>query len=176
MAFINRYDEPKKKPKTFNFFHLFISLIILTVIIIAISNLGDESSNKTNDDTQKTETKVLTPNEQAEIDAQAKAEAEAGKELDADIKYDSTTLIITNKETQDWTGCRIVLNSKIIGSDYSHQVNGVIGEDNSYIILMNEFAKKDGTRFNPYYTKVKNLFISCDVEGNQRDAYYETGE
>ena len=112
----------------------------------------------------------------AKADAEAGEKAEATKELDAEVRFSSTAFMIKNKESKNWTNCKFVLNGKLFGSDYTYNSSmGIIAQD-SVIIPMNEFPKSDGTRFNPFSMKAKNLFISCDVVSNHRTGYYIISE
>ena len=111
----------------------------------------------------------LTPEQEA------KAEADA-KELDADIRLSSTAIKIENKETQNWTNCKFVLNGKLFGNDFTYKTTAGIIANDSVIVPMNEFTKSDGTRFNQYTTKAKNLFFSCEVGSSHRTGYYALSE
>lgn len=123
----------------------------------------------------------------ADAEAKAKAEAdkkvqeeaqkaEVTKELDAEVRFSTTAFMIKNKESKDWANCQFVLNGKLLGSDFTYKSSEGIKANDSIIILMSDFTKSDGTMFNVYTTKPKNLFISCDVGSNHRTGYYAISE
>lgn len=152
-------------------------------------NEGDNNFSLTADNHGKTFSiskkliRKLTQEEVSKKDVELKqkadeeeAKAEVAKELDAEVRFSSAAFMIKNKETQNWTSCKFVLNGKLFGSDFTYKTTTGINANDSIIISMNEFTKGDGTRFNSYSTKAKNLFISCDVEGNHRTGYYTISE
>ena len=114
--------------------------------------------------------------QEAEAKAQAEAKAEAEKELDAEVRFSDVAFRIKNKEAKDWANCKFVLNGKVFGSDYTYKTTAGIVANDSIIVAMREFTKGDGTRFDPYSTKAKNLFLSCDVGANHRTGYYTISE
>lgn len=113
---------------------------------------------------------------EAETKAQAEAKAEAEKELDAEVRFSDVAFMIKNKETKNWTNCKFVLNGKVFGSDYTYKTTAGIVANDSVIVAMRDFTKGDGTRFDPYSTKAKNLFLSCDVGDNHRTGYFTISE
>lgn len=147
---------------------------------------SEESASQTPGSTQ-TETKQLSSEELARKAEEAAAEkkraneekakeAEAAKELDADVRFSSTAVMIKNNESKNWTGCKFVLNGKLFGSDFTYKTTEGIDAKDSIIILMDDFTKSDGTRFDPYSTKAMNLFLACEVGSNHRTNYYTFSE
>ena len=183
-----------------------VAKVIVTLLIIGFYTMvfaagGSGTQTKTTDDKKATTveaTKTLTPEEQAKKDAddaaekkqadeakakqeaeakaQAEAKAEAEKELDAEVRFSDVAFMIKNKEAKDWANCKFVLNGKVFGSDYTYKTTAGIVANDSIIVAMREFTKGDGTRFDPYSTKAKNLFLSCDVGANHRTGYYTISE
>jgi len=164
--------------------------IVLFYAIFFAAGDDSNSTTKTTDNkivSTAEPTKTLSAEEEASAkkkaeeekikkDTEEKAKAEAAKELDAEIRFSSTAFQIKNKEAQDWTGCKFVLNGKVFGSDYTYKTTAGINANDSVIIPMNEFTKGDGTRFNQFSTKPKNLFLSCEVNNNHRTGYYAISE
>jgi len=175
---------------------IFGGAFILFIILIGITAPKTDQPNK--EQTATETAKTLTPEEQAKKDAddavakkladearakqeaeakaQAEAKAEAEKELDAEVRFSDVAFMIKNKEAKDWSNCKFVLNGKVFGSDYTYKTSEGIVANDSIIVAMREFTKGDGTRFDPYSTKAKNLFLSCDVGANHRTGYYTISE
>jgi len=176
---------------------IFTGAIILFFILVGVTASKTNTTNDKKATTAET-TKTLTPEEQAkkeaddalakkqadeakaqkeaEAKAQAEAKAEAEKELDAEVRFSDVAFMIKNKEDKDWANCKFVLNGKVFGSDYTYKTSEEIVANDSVIVAMREFTKGNGTRFDPYATKAKNLFLSCDVGANHRTGYYTISE
>lgn len=92
--------------------------------------------------------------------------------LDLTIRFSSLGIQITNNESLELSDCLLNLNPGLIRSGYTYQIK-LISAGDTFPVLFDEFTKSDGTRFNYYDTKPKDLFIVCtDTSGNSRDNYY----
>ena len=76
------------------------------------------------------------------------------KDLNAEVRFSDTQFMITNKDTYNWTNTKFKIND-----NFSLEA-GTINAGAVYTVGMAQFAKSDGTRFNPFQMKVLNIFIS----------------
>jgi hypothetical protein len=83
--------------------------------------------------------------------------------LSGDVKYNNFTFGITNTENRDWNNCHLTLNSNYHypGPAFSDKA-GPITSGEKVNIPASQFAKKDGTRFNPLLIKPQSLNIDCN--------------
>lgn len=91
-------------------------------------------------------------------------------DLEATVKFSEEAFLITNDEDRTWTDCQFKINPSLFG-DYTYKYDELTAHD-SLIIPFREFTKGDGTRFNSYATKAKELSISCKVNGVLSFGYY----
>jgi transcription initiation factor TFIIIB Brf1 subunit/transcription initiation factor TFIIB len=87
--------------------------------------------------------------------------ASTSKDLSAQVTWSSTQFKITNNDSFDWTNVRIRVNSK-----YTLTTNTMTAGE-TYTVGMAQFADDSGNRFNPFQTKVLNIFI-----GAKQGTYY----
>lgn len=85
-------------------------------------------------------------------------------DLNASVKFTETQFIITNRDNFDWTNVELDVNSGIVKSGYVLKTQRMKAGE-VYTVGAMQFAKGDGTRLNPFTTKVLNLSISCDTPG-----------
>lgn len=94
-------------------------------------------------------------------------------ELDAGITYDGTQFIITNNDNFDWTDVVFDLNATgAFSSGYILHAD-LIRSGNTYTVGAMQFAKSDGTLFNPFTTKPISINITCKADG--KDGYWSGG-
>jgi hypothetical protein len=109
---------------------------------------------------------------QASTSATAQPTKASEHELDAIVKFNETAFLITNNEKDNWNDCQFEINSGgLFSNGYTYKQNELKAHD-AIIIPYREFAKGDGTRFNPYTTKAQSLFISCKVNGVLSSNYF----
>ena len=77
---------------------------------------------------------------------------------------------ITNNDDYDWTSVKFMINSGIISDGYVLK-HSRIEAKNTYKVGVLQFAKSDGTRFNPLTIKLQKIYIFAD-QGNC-DLYWE---
>jgi hypothetical protein len=92
--------------------------------------------------------------------------------LNANISFDGSQFAIKNNDTFDWTNVKLELNSGIIRGGYTLRAQ-LIEAGQTYTVGAMQFTKGDGTRFNPFTTKPKDIFISCDTPRGK--GYYSGG-
>jgi len=167
--FINKKIKDKKKKIIFIASSIIACLVITSFWFVKINNdhkvaqqkseqerIVKEARDQENKKKREEENKA-----KAQRDQEAKAkQSEETKDLDASVNYNELAFKIQNNEDKNWVNCRLSLNSK-----YEYRVNGIAKKD-SLIISYSDFAKSDGTRFNIFETKVKDLSISCSNEGS----------
>jgi len=85
-------------------------------------------------------------------------------DLDATVVFTGTQFVISNHNNYDWTNVKLEINSGIIRGGYTLRA-GRISAGQTYTVGAAQFSKSDGTRFNPFTHKVKNITITCDDFG-----------
>lgn len=83
-------------------------------------------------------------------------------DLEASIKFTGTQFIITNNDSFDWKNVELEINPGILKSGYKLNA-GLISAGKTYTVGAMQFAKPDGTRFNPFSIKPQSMSISCDT-------------
>lgn len=96
--------------------------------------------------------------------------SQPAKTLSARIRFDGTQFTITNNNTFNWTNVKFELNSGILKGGYILR-QGRIKAKNTYTVGALQFAKSDGTRFNPFTMKPQSIFIFADQ--GSCDLYWE---
>jgi hypothetical protein len=81
--------------------------------------------------------------------------------LKAKVSFDGSQFFITNQGITDWDFTELTLNS-----DYRLYA-GNIKANTEYSVGSMQFSKNDGTRFNPFLTKPKEMIISCQADGKK---------
>jgi hypothetical protein len=76
--------------------------------------------------------------------------------LQANIRFDGTQFTITNNGNSDWINVHFTLNIA-----YTLDAS-LIQAGHSYTVGAMQFAKSDGTRFDPFTTKPTEIWIDCD--------------
>jgi len=84
------------------------------------------------------------------------------EELKATVRFTGTQFVITNNDAFDWTDLKMEINSGLISSGYVLRVDRMSAGE-TYTVGALQFAKSDGTRFNPFTTKPQNLSIWADT-------------
>ncbi len=78
------------------------------------------------------------------------------------VSFTGTQFTITNNDTFDWTNCKLEINGGLIRSGFIYRAE-LIEQGKGYTIGAMQFAKSDGTRFNPAVVKPLKFFIYCDT-------------
>jgi len=93
-----------------------------------------------------------------------KTEVVQTKTLSAEITFDGSQFIITNNDNYTWTSVKFMLNSGIISDGYVLRYSRIEAKT-TYTVGTLQFAKSDGTRFNPITMKPQSIVILAD-QGN----------
>lgn len=134
----------------------FLGLIFLTPVIliwimafaVGLSGTDTEESKPDNSTSATQSTPSSTP---------VSTEYETCT-LNADVKYSTTQLEVTNFGNFDWTDVVIKINSGLLSGGYQYKT--VIEAGTTYTIGLMQFADSKGNRFNPYELKIQNIFIT----------------
>ncbi len=78
-------------------------------------------------------------------------------ELSASVRFDGAQFIIKNNNDYSWHDVQFTLNS-----DYKLTAS-LIEANTEYTVGAMQFAKSDGTRFNPFTQKVIHMFIYAET-------------
>jgi len=98
----------------------------------------------------KTEKKPETPSKPLYVD------------LNASVRFTGTQFIITNNDTFDWRNAELEINPGLLKSGYKLNA-GLMSTGQTYTVGAMQFAKPDGTKFNPFLIKPQSINISCDT-------------
>ncbi len=86
-------------------------------------------------------------------------------ELSPNIRFDGTQFHITNNNDFDWVNVTFKVNSV-------YKLNAsLIAAKTEYTVGAMQFAKDDGTRFNPFTTKANDIYISADTVDNRHGSW-----
>ena len=78
-------------------------------------------------------------------------------DLNADVYFNGTQLIIKNHENFDLTNITMMINEK-----YTLKVSRIKAGTN-YMVGVMQFTDQNGTRFNPFITKAVDFSLFCDT-------------
>ena len=82
--------------------------------------------------------------------------------LNASVEFTGTQFIIENNDNFDWLNVKMEVNGSLLKSGFILETNRMEAGE-SYTVGALQFAKKDGTRFNPVTYKPQKFDISCDT-------------
>ena len=94
-------------------------------------------------------------------------------DLNAYVKFIGWQVVIKNRDDFDWKNVKLEINSGFFKSAFTKKVPLVL-QGQTYTVGAAEFAKPDGTRFNPFTTKCQDFTIWCDISGGRRGLYVGT--
>ena len=87
-------------------------------------------------------------------------------DLNASVSYNDGQFTINNNDSFDWYNVKITLNS-----DYKLQ-HPLITARTTYTVGSMQFAKNDGTMFNPFTMRPLRMSISCDTPDEKRGWWF----
>ncbi len=120
-------------------------VLIFIVLSIIFGSLMSNSSEKTTTSTDTTD-------------------------LEGNVIFNDFKFNVINSEDKDWNYCHFTLNKdyNYPGNSFSDKV-GPIKAGETVTIPSGQFAKSDGTRFDPFSVKPQSLGLDC----NKRFGYWE---
>jgi len=128
-------DKKKTKPATIGC----LALIILIVLVVIINSLKPPS-----------EQEPKAPPKPLYI------------ALNASVIFTGTQFEITNNDNFSWSNVKLEINPGLLKSGYKLNVR-VMSAGNTYTVGAMQFAKPDGTRFNPFSMKAQSISIYCNT-------------
>jgi hypothetical protein len=93
-------------------------------------------------------------------------------DLNASVRFTGTQFVITNNDNADWTNVELEINGGILSGGYELRTPR-IGSKETVTVGALQFAKSDGTRFNPFQMKPQKFVITARIGG--RDGIYVGG-
>ena len=93
--------------------------------------------------------------------------------LNAKVVYDDGQFIITNNDSFVWTDVEFDLNYETWSSGYTYHT-GRLEANTVYTVGSMQFAKSDGTMFNPFTQKPLKMSIHCKTPDG-KDAWWFGG-
>ena len=82
--------------------------------------------------------------------------------LNAQVTFDGTQFIISNKNDFDWTNVKVEVNGGVVFPGFSYSIPKIAAET-TYTVFANRFFKPDGSQFDPATTKIQRFTIACDT-------------
>jgi hypothetical protein len=82
--------------------------------------------------------------------------------LNAQVTFDGTQFIISNKNDFDWTNVTLEVNGGVVFPGFSCSIPKIAAEK-TYTVLADRFFKPDGSQFDPTTTKIQRFTIACDA-------------
>jgi len=83
--------------------------------------------------------------------------------LNAVVQFSGTQFIITNNDSFDWSNVELEINPGMLKSGYKLNAK-LMSAGQTYTVGAMQFAKPDGTRFNPFSIKPQSISISCNTQ------------
>ena len=93
--------------------------------------------------------------------------------LNASVKHTGTQFIIENNDSFDWLNVKMEVNGSILKGGFILKTDRMKAGE-TYTVGTLQFAKKDGTRFNPITYKPQNFDIYCNTPKGE-DAFWSGG-
>jgi len=93
--------------------------------------------------------------------------------LDASVRFTGTQFIIENNDNFDWLNVKMEVNGSILKGGFILETDRMKAGE-TYTVGALQFAKKDGTRFNPVIYKPQDFDIYCDTTKGE-DAFWAGG-
>ena len=87
-------------------------------------------------------------------------------DLNVSVRFTGTQFIIVNNDSYDWLNVKMEINGSLLKSGFILKTNRMKAGE-TYTVGALQFAKPDGTRFNPVTYKPKDFTISCDTPGGE---------
>jgi hypothetical protein len=82
--------------------------------------------------------------------------------LNASVSFTGTQFVIANRDSFDWTDVRLEINPGVLTSGYSLTADRIVAGE-TYAVGAMQFAKGDGTRFDPFAMKPLQLSVSAET-------------
>ena len=93
--------------------------------------------------------------------------------LNASVRFTGTQFIIENNDNFDWFNVKMEVNGSFLKGGFILKTDRMKAGE-TYTVGALQFAKKDGTRFNPVTYKPQKFDISCDTLKGE-DAFWAGG-
>lgn len=92
--------------------------------------------------------------------------------LKASVEFTGTQLVITNNDSFDWVNVKMEINAGLVRSGYALE-HPIMKAGETYTVGALQFAKSNGTRFNPIGMKVQKFsIISRDSNNMPKGSWY----
>ena len=92
-------------------------------------------------------------------------------DLDMTLNWDGYVFTLVNKSGRDWTNVELEINEPLLTRGYIMKVQK-IAAGSKVTLRARQFAKPDGTIFNPATTKPQKVSVLCDVEGTSQKGFW----
>jgi hypothetical protein len=92
-------------------------------------------------------------------------------DLNAQVRYDGVQFIITNNDNFAWIDVEFDLNYEGLSSGYTYHASRLESQT-VYTVGSMQFAKSDGTMFNPFTQKPLRMSIHCKTPDGKDGWWY----
>ena len=94
-------------------------------------------------------------------------------DLNVSVRFTGTQFIIVNNDSYDWLNVKMEINGSLLKSGVVLKTNRMKAGE-TYTVGALQFAKKDGTRFNPGTYKPQSFDIYCETPEGE-NAFWSGG-
>jgi hypothetical protein len=88
--------------------------------------------------------------------------------LPAVMRFTGEAFTVRNTGSEPWTNIKLEINGSVDGYEYFYRGSVVVNGELAVKAL--DFAKRDGSLFNPYLMKPEQFAVYADVKGGRRSA------
>jgi hypothetical protein len=85
-------------------------------------------------------------------------------ELPAKVSFTGTQFVVTNEGSAQWTDTKADVNGGILSDGFTLQI-GTVEPGAKLTVGAMQFAKSDGTRFNPFQMKPQKFVLTATMNG-----------
>lgn len=95
--------------------------------------------------------------------------------LPATLKLQAFGFVLTNDSELEFTDCRLTINPRIFGSDWSRGIERIAPRE-TVELPYGTFTKSDGTRFDISTTAVKSIVVICMTPEGEKNTEFQPQE
>ena len=90
--------------------------------------------------------------------------------LNASVRFTGTQFIIVNNDSYDWLNIKMEINGSLLKSGFILKTTRIEAGE-TYTVGALQFAKKDGTRFDPGTYKPQSFDIYCETPEGENTSW-----
>ncbi|MBU2567674.1 MAG: hypothetical protein KJ967_02715 [Elusimicrobia bacterium] len=101
-----------------------------------------------------------SPSKEKNIEPSPSPSPNTRENFKASVSFTGTQFIVTNLDNLDCQNAKMEINGELFKGGFTYE-GYILEAGETYKIGALQFAKSDGTRFNPFQLKPNNFFIIC---------------